>query len=129
MSLGGTELDGFDLGLPAASVRLLLPRPGAPDLAVPAWNGNEFLHADGTRPTIRTYTPRRHDPTHHELDIDIVLHEHGAVPAWATAARAADPAGLSGPGRGYTIDPSATSFLLLGDESAIPAISQLLEHL
>jgi NADPH-dependent ferric siderophore reductase len=36
---------------------------------------------------------------------------------------------VSGPGRGYTVDPGADRFLLAGDESAIPAISQLLEIL
>ena len=36
---------------------------------------------------------------------------------------------ISGPGRGYSIDHSAEGFLLAGDETAIPAISQLLEAL
>jgi len=36
---------------------------------------------------------------------------------------------VSGPGRGYAIDPEAKAFHLLGDETAIPAICQLLEHL
>jgi len=35
VTLTGPALDGFDPGLPAASVRLLLPRPGAPDLVLP----------------------------------------------------------------------------------------------
>ncbi|MDQ1366959.1 MAG: hypothetical protein QOE57_3001, partial [Acidimicrobiaceae bacterium] len=34
-----------------------------------------------------------------------------------------------GPGRGYVIDTDAPAFLLAGDETAIPAISQLLEVL
>ena len=34
---------------------------------------------------------------------------------------------ISGPGRGYTIDGEAPAFLLAGDETAIPAIGQLLE--
>ena len=36
---------------------------------------------------------------------------------------------ISGPGRGYEIDADATGYLVAGDETAIPAISQLLESL
>ncbi len=129
VTVGGADLAGLDIGLPAASVRLLVPRPGQTELVIPTWNGNEFLDADGTRPSIRTYTPRAFDPESLELDLDVVLHDQGIVAAWASAARPGDPAGISGPGRGYTIDTSARSFLLAGDESALPAISQLLEQL
>lgn len=129
VTVGGAELRAFEPGLPAASVRLLLPRPGQATLTIPQWNGNEFLHADGGRPTIRTYTPRSFDAAALELDLDVVLHDAGAVPAWAVAAQAGDPVGISGPGRGYAIDPEATRFVLAGDESAIPAISQLVENL
>jgi NADPH-dependent ferric siderophore reductase len=129
VTFGGADLAGFELRQPAASVRLLLPPPGETSLVIPAWNGNEFLRADGTRPTIRTYTPRRFDPDRQELDLDIVVHEHGNVPAWAVDAAPGAQAGISGPGRGYEIDAAAGSFVLAGDESAIPAISQLLEHL
>jgi NADPH-dependent ferric siderophore reductase len=45
------------------------------------------------------------------------------------ATQAGDEVAISGPGRGYDIDPAATAFLLAGDETAIPAICQLLEHL
>lgn len=129
MTLGGDELGGFSVDHPAASVRLLLPLPGADSLAIPTWTGNEFLHADGTRPTIRTYTPRRVDTDALELDLDVVLHEDGAVPAWLATSPVGTTVGLSGPGRGYVIDEGAAVFVLAGDESAIPAISQLLERL
>ncbi|MEC9426535.1 MAG: siderophore-interacting protein, partial [Actinomycetota bacterium] len=36
---------------------------------------------------------------------------------------------VSGTGRGYEIDPAVRSFLLAGDESALPAISMLLRAL
>jgi NADPH-dependent ferric siderophore reductase len=58
-----------------------------------------------------------------------VLHEHGAVAAWAASAAPGDEVAVSGTGRGYAVDPDARSFLLGGDESAIPAISVLLEVL
>ncbi len=129
VTFGGDALHGFELGLPAASVRLLLPRLHDTSLVIPDWNGNEFLHSDGERPTIRTYTPRGFDATRAELDIDVVLHEGGAVPKWITSAAPGAEVGISGPGRGYAIDPTATHFVLIGDESALPAISQLIEHL
>lgn len=126
-TFAGAELEGLAVDEPAASVRLLLPSaPGGP-LLLPTWNGNEFRHADGTRPLLRTYTPRRWDPVQRELDIDIVLHPSGAAATWAAEAAPGAPAAISGPGRGYVIDETATSMLLAGDETALPAIAQLLE--
>jgi NADPH-dependent ferric siderophore reductase len=129
VTFGGADLDGLDPGLPAASVRLLLPSRGTTDLELPSWNGNEFRLADGSRPVLRTYTPLRLDPDALELDLDIVLHEHGAASAWAEAVHPGDPAAVSGTGRGYAVDPDARSYLLLGDETAIPAVGQLLAAL
>lgn len=124
--VGGPELDGLDPGLPGASVRLLLPS-GDDGLVVPTWSGNEFLLPDGTRPPLRTLTPRRFDAPAVELTVEIVLHDGGTLSTWATAAAPGDPVAVSGTGRGYTIDPDADAFVLAGDETAIPAISQLLE--
>lgn len=122
----GRDLEGFSVDQPAASVRLLLPAPQQ-TLVMPIWNGNEFLLSDGRRPTIRTFTPRRVDVKALELDLDIVVHGAGAASDWVEAAAPGDPAAVSGPGRGYSIDTNASRFLLAGDETAIPAISQLLE--
>ncbi len=125
----GPDLEGLVVEHPAASVRLLLPAPGEQELVIPTWNGNEFLLSDGRRPIIRTFTPRRVDPSALELDLEIVIHEGGAASKWAQAVRPGDPAAVSGPGRGYVIDHDAPGFLLAGDETAIPAMSQLLEEL
>ena len=104
VTLAGPELQGLTVEQPAASVRLLLPEPGTAELATPTWNGNEFLLADGRRPTIRTFTPRRMDPAALELDVDIVFHGSGAASQWAHAAEPGWPAAVSGPGRGYAVD-------------------------
>jgi NADPH-dependent ferric siderophore reductase len=126
--LGGPELAGFALDEPAASIRLLLPRSDG-TLEMPRWTGNQFELADGARAPIRTFTPRSFDPDGLDLAIDVVVHEHGAASDWAGAASLGDEVAISGPGRGYGIDPTAAGYLLAGDETAIPAISQLLEHL
>ena len=122
----GPSLEGLVVDDPAASVRLLLTTSEEP---VVTWNGNEFLMPDGRRPTIRTFTPVRVATDSLELDLDIVLHGKGAAAEWAATAAPGDRAAVSGPGRGYVIDPSAPTFFLAGDESAIPAIRQLLERL
>lgn len=129
VTLAGAELEGLTVEDPAASVRLLLPSPGAQKLVIPRWNGNEFLLPDGRRPTIRTFTPRRVDPEALELDLDVVVHGGGVASEWAEAAAPGDPAAISGPGRGYTVDRDAPAFLLAGDETALAAIGQLLEAL
>jgi NADPH-dependent ferric siderophore reductase len=127
--LAGGDLAGLTVEQPAASVRLLLGWPGAGELLIPRWNGNEFLLPDGRRPAIRTLTPRHTDPEAGELDLEIVIHAGGVASEWAKTVKPGDPAAISGPGRGYAIDHGAPAFLLAGDETAIPAISQLLEAL
>jgi NADPH-dependent ferric siderophore reductase len=128
VSLGGPELAGFAPGLPAASVRLLLPQPSGA-LVMPTWNGNEFLFDDGTRPPIRTLTPLRHDAATNELDVEIVRHGAGPLSEWVDRAGPGACVALSGPGRGYLIDPHAPAFLIAGDECALPAITTLIPEL
>ncbi len=127
VTLSGSELRGLEVNQPAASVRVLLPRAGAARLEVPEWTGNEFRLADGARPVIRTLTPRRVDPGALELVVDVVIHGRGAAAEWAGAAQPGDPVAVSGPARGYQVDPDGEDFLLAGDETTIPAISQILE--
>ena len=129
VTLSGPPLHRFEAPLPAGSVRLLIPDAPGAELVLPAWDGNAFRHLDGRRPVVRTLTPLRHDPDLGELDVDVVLHERGPLSAWAAAAQPGDPAALSGPGRGYAIDPDAVAFVLAGDESAIPAIGLLADAL
>ncbi len=130
VTLTGEGLASLASEHPAASVRLLLP-PDPPDatLTMPIWDGNVFLLPDGRRATIRTITPRRLDADAAELELEIVDHGQGPASEWARTAVAGQPAAVSGPARGYPIPEDAERFLLAGDESALPAIGQLLEAL
>jgi len=124
VTIAGSELVGLEPPEPAASVRLLLPHHG--ELVLPEWNGNEFLHDDGSRPHLRTLTPLRIDTERGEVDLDIVLHGSGPLATWATDVVPGAPVAISGTGRGYEIDPDAPAFVLAGDESALPAITTIL---
>jgi len=128
VTLAGPDLAGLTVDQPAASVRVLLPAETG-RLVIPTWDGNEFRLPDGRRPRIRTFTPRRLDRRALELDVEIVRHGAGAASEWAAGAQPDDPAAVSGPGRGYVIDRATPAFLLAGDETAVPAIGQLLEVL
>lgn len=130
VSFGGPELEGFGEPRPAASIRVLLPFPGARSPEMPSWGGNEFVLSDASRPLIRTFTPRRFDPESNTLDIEVVVHGEGAASRWVSSVEVGDRVAVSGPGRGYEVDADeAPSYFLAGDETAIPAISQLLEVL
>lgn len=129
LTLGGEQLAGFDPGLPAASVRVLLPDPLTGMLSELQWNGNEFLRPDRTRPPIRTLTPLRFDPERLELDVEVVLHDGGRLPRWATDAELGSSAAVSGTGRGYEIPSEDAPLLLAGDASAVPAIGTIVAAL
>ncbi|GIG92707.1 siderophore-interacting protein [Plantactinospora endophytica] len=81
-------------------------------------------------PRLRTYTVRAWDATLGELTLDFVYHgDEGLAGPWAAAARPGDRVMFRGPGGGYAPDPLADWHLLVGDESALPAIGAALERL
>ena len=123
--VGGDSLDGFVISEPASSLRVVVPWPDEP-FSVPTWTGNEFLLDDGRRPALRTFTPVQFDPEANELTLDVVNHAHGTISQWAQRAQPGDRCAVSGPGKGEEIDQSASRYVLLGDETALPAIEQLL---
>ena len=79
-------------------------------------------------PTPRTYTIRSADPAQRRLVIDFVVHgDEGIAGPWARAARPGDTIVVSGAGGGYRPDPAAPWHLLVGDHTALPAISSAIE--
>ncbi|MEU2181734.1 siderophore-interacting protein [Streptomyces thermolilacinus] len=81
-------------------------------------------------PAQRTYTVRAWDAVQRELTIDFVVHgDEGLAGPWAARARVGETVRFLGPGGGYAPDPAADWHLLVGDESALPAIAAALEGL
>lgn len=79
---------------------------------------------------MRSYTVRSWDPATRELALDFVVHgDAGRAGPWADAARVGDRLALRGQGGDYRPRADAAWHLLVGDESALPAIAVALEHL
>ena len=127
---------GDDLaGLPVGEytdyyIKLLFPQPGVsyPEPFDMARIREEMPRAQW--PAMRTYTIRRWDPQVRELSVDFVVHgDKGLAGPWARAARPGDQIRVLGPGGGYCPDPGADWHLLVGDESALPAIAAAIERM
>ncbi|MGV6874157.1 DUF2218 domain-containing protein [Pseudochelatococcus sp. B33] len=128
--LAGHDLSRFATG--GLHVRLLFPPPG---IAPPEWpvngeDGRPRWPQGAARPAARVYTIRHIDTERGEVAIDMVLHgdpddDHAPGAGFALHARPGDIVGMTGPGGGSIGE--ARRYILLGDETALPAIARLLE--
>ncbi|WP_214369500.1 siderophore-interacting protein [Pseudonocardia sp. H11422] len=131
VTLGGDELAGFPGDGPDRRIKMFFPVEGQERPAIPrASTGGPVWPTGEARPAIRTYTVRRFDAGAGELDVDFVLHEgHGPAAAWARTAAPGAWVGVSEPGGRYVPDPAAAFHLIIGDETALPAVATVLEAL
>ncbi|MFS2157980.1 siderophore-interacting protein [Pseudomonas sp. Pseusp122] len=125
ITLHGPELEGFISLGSDDHVKLLFAQTPEEQAALENFGPG----VEGPRPTMRDYTPRRYDATTGELDIDFVLHGEGPAATWAAQAQPGQLLHIAGP-RGSMIVPDMfDSYLLIGDETALPAIARRLEEL
>ncbi|UFU02655.1 siderophore-interacting protein [Ruania suaedae] len=125
---GGGALEVDPEGYTDTYVKVLLPRPGTS--VVEPFDLEEVKERIPAEdwPVMRTYTIRAWDPETGHATIDFVVHgDEGIAGPWAATAQPGDQVQLFGPGRGYAPDPGADWHLLVGDESALPAIAATLE--
>jgi NADPH-dependent ferric siderophore reductase len=81
-------------------------------------------------PLVRTYTVRNTRLQDLEIDVDFALHEHGGPAAqWAMTAQLGAEIQVGGPGPKKNVELDADWYLLIGDMTALPAISVNLEYL
>lgn len=110
-------------------VKLFFPVNGAPlAMPVPGPNGMSWPE-DAPRPEARDYTPRRFDQARAEVMIDFVLHGDGPACSWAAAAAVGDTVGIGGPRGSFVVKGDFDYCLLVGDETALPAIGRRIEEL
>jgi NADPH-dependent ferric siderophore reductase len=125
--------------LTVASIERLTPRmlrieltsPELRDFVSPAFDDHIklfFPQPDGAA-AMRDFTPRRFDRERETLTIDFALHDAGPATQWAASARVGDTLEIGGP-RGSSVIPDDFDwYLLIGDDTALPAIGRRVEAL
>jgi NADPH-dependent ferric siderophore reductase len=127
--LGGGSLTGFPAGAYTDHyVKLLFP---AGDVRYPEPFDLADIRARLPRdqwPVTRTYTVRAWNAEACELTLDFVVHgDEGLAGPWAARAEPGEEVLFLGPGGGYRPSTEAGRHLLVGDESALPAVAASLE--
>jgi NADPH-dependent ferric siderophore reductase len=130
ITFGGDDLATFVSAAPADHVKLLISLD--PERApVPPVRGEKGMRpAEGAPPqAMRDFTPRRFDAERAELQMDFVIHETGVASDWARAAQPGTPALILGPRGSKVVRPLFDWFLMIGDETMLPAIARQIEEL
>lgn len=129
---GGDLANGFTPVGPDTFLYLLLPPPGRTELTIDAgfsWEAVRDMDP-AEQPVGAYYTLRHWRPETHELDILMVLHgDTGPASAWASRASVGDPVALWGPRTSWAPPADVDSYLLVADETGLPAVAVILETL
>ncbi|MBP2314831.1 siderophore-interacting protein [Azospirillum soli] len=129
LTLSGADVARF-APTSALHLNILVQHPAASEPQWPTVGRNGLIQwADPEhRPLFRKYTVRSLDLAAGTLDIDFVLHaDAGPGSTFAERAKPGDRVGIVGPGGGGLVE--ADWYLFAGDETALPAIARMLEHL
>lgn len=125
--LEGDDLDGFtSLGFDD-HVKLFPVAPGR-TLTLPTVGPDGPVFPE-PRPVARDYTPRAFDAANRRLTVDFVTGHGGPATEWAEAATPGAVVGVGGPRGSFIVPTAFADHLLIGDETALPAIARRLEEL
>lgn len=108
-------------------IKLFFADPETGVLTLP--EADRLPPSQGPQPIGRHYTPRAFDAGADELTIDFAIHTAGPATAWALVAKPGDQVHLGGPRGSMMIPDAFDGFVLIGDDTALPAIGRRLDEL
>ena len=136
--LGGPQLreftrDGFEFPALRSEgfddfVRLFFPLDDIGTMALPVQHERTVEWPRDPRPVTRNYTVRSVDTDSAELTLDFVTHDTGIASTWGRRCAVGDSIPLLGPVRSGHAPAEVDWVLLVGDETALPAIARCLDE-
>jgi NADPH-dependent ferric siderophore reductase len=129
VTLGGPDLDGFLSLAPDDHVKLFFFPAGTTPFKPVKGPDGPIWPTGVDRPPMRDFTPRRFDDKAQELDIEFVLHGEGPATQWAAGVRPGATLLIGGPRGSAVVPPRADGYLLVADESGLPAMARWLESM
>lgn len=119
VTLAGTDLEGFSAEGPADHVKLFFPHPSTGEIVLPGGEHPE-------RVISRDFTPLpRSTDSGLVLDIDFYTHQDpGPASTWALNAAEGDQLVVAGPRGSRGVPHGARSYVIIADETALPAASR-----
>ncbi|MBA6153128.1 siderophore-interacting protein [Gelidibacter maritimus] len=116
-----------------ANNKILIPPPGIEEIHFPKWDAYSeawIAPSESLRPIVRTYTHRGIDLASNEIWIDFIAHgDEGPASAWAISAKKGDSLGIMMKREKKELFPQVDSYFLVGDATALPVLSVILEQL
>lgn len=116
-----------------ANNKILIPPPGQKEIHFPKFDSNTntwIAPPESLRPIVRTYTHRGVDLASNEIWIDFIAHgEEGPASSWAIHAKQGDRLGVMMKPVKKELFPQVDSYVLVGDATALPVLSVILEQL
>lgn len=133
ITLTGEEVALFANTTPGANNKIFIPPAGMDKIHFPDFDyeKKQWIHPpEEVRPVVRTYTHRGYDAVNKEMYIDFVVHgDNGPASAWALHCRPGDVLGVAMHDGATELVPPADWYFLIGDATAIPVLSNILENL
>ncbi|WP_143537944.1 MULTISPECIES: siderophore-interacting protein [unclassified Rhodococcus (in: high G+C Gram-positive bacteria)] len=115
--------EGFD-----DFVRLFFPAESNGTVVLPTQHERTVEWPRDPRPVTRNYTVRRFDPERAQVTLDFVTHDTGIASTWGRRCRVGDSIPLLGPVRSGRAPADVDWVLLVGDETALPAVARYLDE-
>lgn len=133
ITLTAPEFDVIHFISPDDDVRIAIPIeldaiPG--DLRVQYEPEYKAIYPEDAPPyEIKAYTIRRLDPELKELDVEVAIHNQGHGVHWAQNAKPGQEVLVAGAWGSYMYEGDLEHVVLIGDETAMPAIRHWIERL
>jgi NADPH-dependent ferric siderophore reductase len=132
ITFAGGDLATFAPAGPDTFLYVLLPPPGRTELTIDgsfSWEAFVAMPPD-EQPVGAYYTLRRWDPVTTELEVLFVLHQPaGPASTWAATASVGDPVALWGPRTAFEPPAGTDRYLLVADDTGLPAVAAILDSL